>query len=315
MNDDRKPATSWREIKSGFPFELCLVAEEIGDDFGRVISSARSMGIEEIELGSLWGDGIGDAPFSRMIAARDMLRDRGIRVRMVATQAFKTVSLGSVDESDIPSDPHYREHMELFRVSIEAAKFFGALMVRVFSFRREDMAGLGNPSTRPRGGGAFTDEMVARVAAGLVPAVREAEKAGLVVALENVRSCWCNSGGNTRKVLEQVGSDSLRVIWDPANAFVSGEEDAVDAGYKAVKAFTAHVHLKDAVVEDVEAGRTRWERIGDGDVDLGRQLKALRDDSFAGCISIETHWAPQDSDRETNTRRTYEGLIELLEGM
>lgn len=312
MNDGSKVTQLWSALKGQFPFELCLVAEEIGDDFARVITSARSMGIEEIELGSLWGDNIDEIPFGRLVDARDMLRDNGMRVRMVATQAFKTVFLGSVDVEDIPSDPHYGEHMDLFRTSVEAAIFFGAPLVRVFSFRREGMVGLGNPSPRLPWGGAFPDEMVDRVAAGLEPAVRLAKDGGLVVALENVRSCWCDSGRNTGKLLERIGSSSLRAIWDPANAYVSGEKDAAEVGYKAVRPFVAHVHLKDAVVEDVETGLTRWERIGDGSVGLGAQLEALQGDPFDGCISLETHWAPPDSDREVNTRRTYEGLVDLL---
>jgi sugar phosphate isomerase/epimerase len=312
MNDDSNEIQPWEKFKDKFPFGLCLVAEEIGDDFARVVAFARSIGIEEIEIGSLWGARIDAVPFGRLVAARDILRGHGMRVRAVTTQAFKTVSLGHLDAAQIPADPHYLEDMELFRTSVRAAEFLGAPLVRAFSFRREGMTGLGNPSPRLPGGGVFPEEMVERVALGLAPAIREAEVSGVVVALENVRSCWCNSGRNTRKLLETVGSQSLRAIWDPANAYVSGEEDAVDAGYDAAKPFAAHVHLKDAVVENADTGLTRWERIGDGEVGLGTQLEALRAESFDGCISLETHWAPPGSDRETNTRRTYTGLIELL---
>jgi len=312
MAGDSAAISPWSSLEGRFPFDLCLVAEEIGDDPNRVIASARSMGINEIELGSLWGERIDHVPFGRLVEARRMFRDSDMHVRMVATQAFKTVSLDTVDVPDIPSDPHYREHMDLFRASIEAAVFFGAPMVRVFSYRRRGMPGLGNPSPRLSGGGPFPDEMLDRVASGLEPAVREAEQAGLIVALENVRSCWCDSGRNTARLLERIGSDSLRVIWDPANAYASGEEDAVEAGYRAVQPRIGHVHLKDVVVEDETTGRTRWERIGDGDVGLQAQLVGLRDDSFDGCISIETHWAPPGSDREANTRGTYVGLVDLL---
>ena len=310
---DRPVARDWKILQQRFPFDLCLVAEEIGNDFERVIASARSMGIEEIELGSLWGQRIDDISFGRLVAARDILRDHGMRVRMVATEVFKTVFLGNADADEMSLDPHYRKHMALLRTCVEAAVFFGAPMVRVFSFRREGMVAVGNPSPRMPGGGTFPDEMVTRVAAGLAPAVREAEAAGLVVALENVRSCWCDSGRNTRRVLDKIDSESMRAIWDPANAYACGEEDAVEAGYAAIKSSVAHVHLKDVVVKNTETGLTRWERIGDGDTDLGAQLRALRDDSFDGCISLETHWAPPNSDREANTHGTYAGLVDLLD--
>jgi sugar phosphate isomerase/epimerase len=74
----------------------------------------------------------------------------------------------------------------------------------------------------------------------------------------------------------------------------------------------AHVHLKDAVVIDEATGLIRWERIGDGEVNLVEHLVALRDDGYAGCIGIETHWSPPGGDLESNTRGTYAGLMNLL---
>ena len=314
MTDNNSAKKAWPSLRTTLPFDVCLVAEEIGDDFGRVIASAETMGIEELELGSLWGERIDRVPFGSMVRARDMLRDRGIRVRMVATQAFKTVSLDSVEVKDIDSDPQFCEHMDLLRSSIAAAQFFDAPLVRTFSFRRSGMVGLGNPSPRQPGGGDFPERMAERVAAALKLAVRETRDAGLTLALENVRSCWGDSGRNTREIFDRVDSKSLQAIWDPANAFVSGEDDAVEGGYAAVKPDVVHVHLKDAAVEDRESGLTRWERIGDGEVGLGRQLRKLREDSFVGCVSIETHWLPPGSDREINTWKTFQGFVDLLAG-
>jgi sugar phosphate isomerase/epimerase len=142
-------------------------------------------------------------------------------------------------------------------------------------------------------------------------ACREAEQAGVTLALENVRSCWGNSGHNTAQIVERVDSPWLQVIWDPANSFVCGETPYPD-GYRAVQSQICHVHLKDAVVEDASTGLTRWERIGDGGVGLAAQMAALRDDGYTGCVSIETHWSPPGGDGESNTRRTYEGLMSLL---
>ena len=116
-------------------------------------------------------------------------------------------------------------------------------------------------------------------------------------------------------VLARVDSPWLTCIWDPANGFVSGEEDAYPAGYQAVQPFVSHVHIKDAIVVDERAGLTRWERIGDGDVGLPQQLGALRDDGYDGCVSIETHWAPPGGAPVVNTKRTYDGLMAILEGL
>ena len=134
----------------------------------------------------------------------------------------------------------------------------------------------------------------------------------MTLALENVRSCWGDSGHNTATILQQVDSPWLKVIWDPANGFVCGEED-VDAGFEAVRPFVAHVHLKDAVLEDAETGLTRWERIGAGQVDLQGQLERLVAHGYSGCVSVETHWSPEGGDKISNTRATHASLVETLE--
>jgi L-ribulose-5-phosphate 3-epimerase len=303
---------TWSQLAHRFPFDLCLVAGEVGDDWERTLAVARELDIRQIEFGALWGEQIQRVSLERLVRARDLLRSYGVRARMVAPEAFKAVRLDKVPLEGIDQEPHFQREMQLFRASLAAARFFDAPLVRVFSFRRVGMVGLGNPSPRHAEGGAFPAEMQEKVAHALRLACREAEQAGVTLTLENVRSCWGNGGLNTAQILERVDSSWLRVIWDPANAFVSGERPFPD-GYRAVQPHTAHVHLKDAVVVDDASGLTRWERIGEGGAGLEVQLAALRDDGYAGCVSIETHWSPPGGDRESNTRRTYEGLMALLE--
>ena len=308
---DTHPA-DWPQISEGFPFDLSLVAEETGSDIRRSLEVARSLGIKNIDFGSLWGRRIDRVTVRDLIAARDLLTEFDIQTRIVATETFKPVVLSSLEAGSIPNDPHYREHLELFRASLAVARFFDAPMVRIFSFRRDTMTGMGNPSLRRPRGGEFPGEIVEKVATALRPALSEAADQGIYVAVENVRSCWCNGGHNTGILLQAVDSPWLKVIWDPANAFVSGEENVTFEGYPAVRSSIAHVHLKDAVVLDNKNGLTEWACIGDGSVDLLESLKKLKDDEYDGCISIETHWRPEGSDWENNTKTTYSGLMTLL---
>jgi sugar phosphate isomerase/epimerase len=112
-----------------------------------------------------------------------------------------------------------------------------------------------------------------------------------------------------------VGSDRLKVVWDPANAFVSGEDSAFPDGYEAVKPYMAHVHIKDARLLDPESGLTAWERIGDGVVDYRGQLKALIDDGYTDIISVETHYSPPGKTPAEATRLTAEGLRQVLDSL
>ena len=306
-------APTWPQLIDRFAFRLSLVAEEIGDDFAHVLAVAMELGLGDLEFGTLWGKAIDVVSQRELAEARDLLDRHEIKVCAVSAGTFKTVLLGEVPVERIEDDPHFREHMRLLQAQLAAARHFGAPLARVFSFRREDMVGLGNPSPRPAGGGVFPEEIQTKVAHALGLACRAAEDAGVVLGMENVRSCWGDSGHNASLILEQVGSPWLRAIWDPANAFVSGEQEAFPEGHAAVESYVAHVHLKDAVVLDEVSGLTQWERIGDGAVDLAGQLAALNTGGYTGCASIETHWRPPGGDPESNTRGTYAGLRAILE--
>ncbi len=92
------------------------------------------------------------------------------------------------------------------------------------------------------------------MAKGLRIACERVQQEGLYLALENARSLYANTGGNMRRVLDAVNHPNLKIIWDPANAFVAGEDPA--QGYQAVKGHIVDIHCKDAVVVDEASGLT-----------------------------------------------------------
>jgi L-ribulose-5-phosphate 3-epimerase len=302
----------WPELADRFPFHLAVIAEEISDDFEVALSVAQELGIEAIEFGSLWGEPLGIASQESLQRAKALIDASGLKICSVGPMTFKNIVLGHVPVEHIADEPAFQDQMWLLKRQLDAAKFLGAPMLRVYSFRREGMIGLGNPSPRLPRGGPFPPEMLAKVVAALRIACQAAEQVGVPLALENVRSCWANSGYNQSLILEQVNSPWLKAIWDPSNGFVSGEEDYFPTAYARVKPYMAHVQVKDAVVVDAARGLTRWERIGDGSVDFAGQLAALRDDGYTGYVSIETHWSPPGGNPEANTRATYAGLMDVL---
>src|SRR5205814_9546365 len=93
--------------------------------------------------------------------------------------------------------------------------------------------------------------------------------------------------------------------------FVSGGVPYPD-GYEAVRPRMLHVHVKDARVVDATTGLTRWEAIGEGEVDYQGQIRALLEDEYAGVVSLETHWRPSGSTPEAASRRSFDGLLTLV---
>jgi L-ribulose-5-phosphate 3-epimerase len=80
---------------------------------------------------------------------------------------------------------------------------------------------------------------------------------------------------------------NLKVVWDPANAYVSGETPFPDGYRRLPVERIAHVHAKDC---RVEGHRPIWCALGEGGIDWKGQIRALADDGYKGWISLETHW-------------------------
>jgi len=295
-----------------YRFKLGVVMEEIHRDPEMALPFARQLGMTHVEFGSLWGRPLPETTpedWARMAA---LLEDNELEVAMVGPSTFKTVYIGHLRPDEVERDAHFLTELAAMEKVLRAAQYFKAPLARTFSFRREGIVGLGNPSARLPRGGEIADDMLDRLRAAFAPICRLADDAGVDLGLENVRSCWGNSGWNAARIIEAAGSSRLKSVWDPANGFVSGEDRPYPDGYLEVLPYIAHVHVKDAVVLDPSTGLTEWQRIGDGAVDYLGQMRALIDDGFEGVVSVETHYEPEGKTPAEATRLTTEGLLQVL---
>lgn len=292
------------------PFRFGAVTDELDEDLERALGIAREMGMAAVELNSLWGRNIVELADEEIAHVERLLGEGGPRVVAIDPPCFKPCVLDHLPVGRVAEDPDVARHLGLLDRSLALARRFNAPYVRVFAFRRSGIVGLGNPSPRPPDGGAIPEEMLDRVAEGLREAARRAEEAGITLVLENVRSCWANSGVNMAAILEAVDSPALRALWDPGNDFVSGGTP-YPVGYEAVRPHILHVHVKDARVLDPDTGLTAWAPIGEGEIDFQGQLRALLEDGYQGVVSLETHWRPEGGSAEDASRHSFAGLLAL----
>lgn len=290
--------------------------DEVHPDLETALLAIKEMGMRRVELLEFWGKPVVAMDDGELDRARGLLDEHGLRVSAIGSLFLKLVLLGEVPVGGVGRDPAFLKDLEILRASIRVARRVGAPIVRTYAFRREGMVGLGNPSPRLPRGGDLPDEMLEKVAEGLRIAAQEAADAGLVLGLENVRSCWANSGHNTGRILRAVDHPALKVIWDPGNDYVSGGVPYPE-GYAAIRPFICHVHVKDARVVDPATGLTAWEAVGRGEVDYAAQFRALRRDGYVGTLSLETHWHPvppgqSEPDRVADSRASFGGILAAL---
>jgi sugar phosphate isomerase/epimerase len=295
-------------------FGVCT--DEVHSDLETALGVAKELGMRSVELYEFWGKPVVAMDEGEIDRARDLLDQFELSVSAIGSLFLKLVLIGNVPIGRIPDHSAFQEDLKILKASIRVAKRVGAPVVRTYSFRRESMVGRGNPSPRLPQGGEIPDEMLERIVEGLRIAGDETAEAGLVLGLENVRSCWGNTGINLARIIRAADHPSIRAIWDPSNDYVSGGKPLPD-GYEAVKPFICHMHVKDARVVDDKTGLTSWKSVGNGEVDYVGQFKALRRDGYAGTLSLETHWHPPtagggEPDRVADSRMSFAGVRAAL---
>jgi sugar phosphate isomerase/epimerase len=285
-----------------------VISDEMHDELATALPEIRALGCRCVEIQLFDGKTVAEVSDAELDRAENLLAEHGLTVVAIGSQFIKPTYADD--------DAAFERELELLRAEIRVAQRLGAPIVRSYSFRRDDMVGLGNPSPRPPKGGDVPAHRLEQIASKMRRAAQMAADAGLVLGLENVRSCWANSGHNAGKILDAVDHPNLQAIWDPGNDFVSGGDPNAE-GYQAVRGRICLVHVKDAHVVDAATGLTAWDAVGKGDVGWREQFELLARDGYRGPLSLETHWHPkgpngEPADKVRDSRVSFEGIKEAL---
>lgn len=135
-------------------------------------------------------------------------------------------------------------------------------------------------------GGHWSEEENEDAFMGNIGELADAAKAaGVVVALE-IHGDIMASGAVTLPLMERIGREEIKVNYDTANCEFYGEVAAVD-DVAAIAPYLAHCHLKDKI-----GGPRVWNfpAPGEGHVDFGAVLEALRAAGFDGPYSVEVEF-------------------------
>jgi len=256
--------------------QICLIPDEYTNDPATAFELGRRWGVEhyEIRYAYRWRVPVGPAwAADRVVAA---VRDYGVSVTGISPGLFKPTMRtdGSMEPVSADKPEQVRRHLEeLLPEFFAFAERLGTCNITVFALPKPPDARDPHPPQI--------------VIDALGQAARQAEAAGFQLLLENGGGSWADSGRAAAGILEAVGSQALRLTWDPANVAYAGlDEDPVEEGYPAVRKFIANVHVKDVAVID---GSSVWEMLGDGMVDWPQQLRLLGADGYDGPVTAEPH--------------------------
>ena len=243
-------------------FTRAVISDEISQDLELAARMARDFGLDQLEIRTAWDVRIDNMSTAELDRVKRIASEHGLGIVCLASPFFKC---------DLGNDAEYAEHTELLRRAIRAAHTLGAKIIRTFTFwKKGELGPVFDRIVRAYG-------EPARIAAG----------EGITLGIENEPACFVGTGKEAAEFIEAVGSPAVKAVWDPGNAYWTGQEQAVPDGYERLKPHIAHVHLKDVVTR---AGEKHATVLGDGEVEIPRQLALLVRDGYTGCASLETHY-------------------------
>ena len=242
-------------------WKLSVITDEISQDAFRAAALARAYGLSGLEIRSAFDRDAYHLTVADVSAIRDAARAEGLEVCAIAPPFFK---------SDLGDETATQAHLDGLRRAAEAANALGAKIVRGFGFWR-------GPGEVP----------YARIAEEIRRAIPILEAADMTLALENDPSVFTPDGRTLAKLVEAVRHPRVGALWDPGNVIFDSGEVPYPDGYRALRGKIVHVHLKDA---RRVGGKPEAVAFGAGAVDYEGQLRALRDDDYAGWLSVETHY-------------------------
>lgn len=269
-------------------FPTAAITDEFSPDLATAVRSMSDVGMTGAELRMIFGKNVVDLTDEELDKAIEIAGQGGLQIISIASPLLKCVLPNAPDidsrfQQDIFASKHtYEDQPRLTERAFEIAKRTGARIVRVFSYWR---------TVRPQ-------ECFDRVVAALRDLADKAAKHDLIIGLENEHACNTATGAETARVLAALDHPSLKVVWDPCNALVSGENPFPEGYGLLPPSRIVHVHAKDCFVD---GHKPTFGALGECGIDWKGQIEALASDGYKGYISLETHWAGPGGDKHAGS--------------
>jgi sugar phosphate isomerase/epimerase len=133
------------------------------------------------------------------------------------------------------------------------------------------------------------EDVLKRIVDGFQQMAAHAKAAGVTVLIES-HGDFTHSA-DLLAILNGVGSDSFKLLWDAHHTFVAGKESPAET-WKSLGPYIRHTHLKDSVPAGDDR---RYVLTGQGQVPVREQVQVLVKGGYRGyfCFEWEKKWHPE----------------------
>ena len=279
--------------------KLGVITDGISREFEHALSVMNEFDLRYAELQFLWDKEVGDLDDQQINRVQQLLKAHDVEVSCISRHIFGGMLVGGTDTDS----EDYQAHLAALERCIEMAKALDCPRVRIMAFRKEMILF----------GSHGADEW--NVAKGawdklrelIEPAVQVAEDRDITLVVETGNNAMITSAYLARKLIDELGSQRLKVLWDPANSLYCAEVPFPD-GYESLRGgYLGHIHIKDVEVQIARA-TVICKQMGSGHLGpyLPQIAAALREDGYDDAISLESVYRPQGGTFEDGFRASME---------
>jgi sugar phosphate isomerase/epimerase len=274
-------------------FQLGVITDEVNPDLAQALEFVGEFNLDWVELRNVWGTYVMDLSPDQVKRAKLMIDDLGLKVSNICTPFLKSKFPGSSPIRDNYPESSLDQQFDVLKRAIDVAEAFGCRNIRTFSFAR---------CPEP-------DDLFQAVVDNIGKGAEMTAAANKRLVLENIYDGTICTGKECARLCEAIPNRAFGLIWDPPNAYGLAGEQPYPGMYDALDPSRIyHVHLKDAVWK---GDHFEWAVVGEGELDLLGQLRALLRDRVDCTVSLETH-ANINGSKEAASRAGMPVLLELM---
>ncbi len=284
--------------------KLGVITDGISRDFERALNVMAEYGLRYPELQFVWDREVGDHDADQVASMKALLDQHDMEVSCISRHAFGGLPVLQTEVGDAV----FEDHVSGLRRCIALAKTLGTNIVRIMGCEKEMILfGYNGAEDWIVTAGAW-DKLVKSMA---VP-VQIAEEEGVTLVVETGNNAMITSGFLARKLIDELGSSHLELLWDIPNTMYCTDVPFPDA-YNEIRDYIGHIHIKDAKA-DIARATVGFYPLGEGDVVpyLEPIANALKRDRYAGAISYESVYRPEGGTFEDGFRASVAKFVELF---
>lgn len=248
--------------------KLSLITDEVSQDLDEAISLALKYHLQAIEIRSVREKNPFEFTWEDIREIKKTAKKVNLPICCIASPFFKC---------DLEQPDEIAYHLRALEQCIAYAQEMECGLIRGFTFWAK---------------GNFEDRWE-EICEQFQKPIRLLDGTGVTLALEFDPSTYATNGEKISRIVRNIASPSVKVLWDPGNDIYDPDHEIpYPNGYHAVKGQIAHVHLKDAVRTGNSVAGAAMCR---GEVDYAGQFKSLIADGYSGYLSLETHYRKSTS--------------------